>query len=216
MPTPRHPRPQGFSTHAVDDVVDDDAPDHGYTKPSKSQLKRDMTALQKLGEELVEQSAERLERVDLPDNLRGAIEDVRRISNHEGRRRQMQYIGRLMRDVDPAPIRAALDAWAGASRAETNLLHELERWRERLLENDEALTGFATEYPAALNPATLQQLRTTIRATRKERVDGRPPKNFRELFKLVRAVVVGDETKIDDASDGRSDGADDGASRPGY
>lgn len=187
MPSPRA-RDRSHSTSTTDD-----APDHGYTKPSKSQQKRDMTALQKLGEELVEQSAERLERVDMPDNLRDAVDAARRITDHEGRRRQMQYIGRLMRDVDPAPIRAALDAWAGASRAETNLLHELERWRERLLEDDEALTGFATEYPAALNPSTLQRLRTTIRATKKERADQRPPKNYRELFKLVRAIVVGED-----------------------
>ena len=205
MPSPRKSRAPGQATSASDD----DAPDHGYTKPSKSQLKRDMTALQKLGEELVEQSAERLERVDIPDGLRTAIEDVRRIHDHEGRRRQIQYIGKLMRDVDPAPIRAALDAWSGASRAETSLLHELERWRERLLEGEEALTAFASEYPAALNPATLQQLRTTIRATKKERVDHRPPKNFRELFRLVRAIVVGeDRTGTGDALDADM--------RPGY
>lgn len=197
MSNRRSSRHQGHSTT----VDPDEVPDHGYTKPSKSQQKRDMTALQKLGEELVLQSAERLERVDMPDDLRTAIADARRITDHEGRRRQMQFIGRLMRDVDPGPIRAALDAWTGASRAETNLLHELERWRERLLADDEALTAFATEYPAALNPATLQQLRTTIRATKKERVDQRPPKNHRELFRLVRAVVVGEDVATTDAAD---------------
>ncbi len=168
-------------------------------------MKRDMTALQKLGEELVEQTADRLERVEMPDGLRSAIDDARRITDHEGRRRQMQYIGRLMRDVDPAPIRAALDAWAGASRAETALLHDLERWRETLLGDDAALTRFAAEHTAALNPATLQRLRTTIRAAKKERADNRPPKNYRELFRLVRAIVVGEVDAADDAAAARGD-----------
>jgi ribosome-associated protein len=203
MTNQRSSRHQGHSTRPD---PTEEAPDHVYTKPSKSQQKRDMTALQKLGEELVEQSAERLDRVDMPEGLRTAIDDARRIHDHEGRRRQMQYIGRLMRDVDPAPIRAALDAWAGASRAETNLLHELERWRERLLEDEEALAGFATEYPAALNPATLQRLRAAVRATKKERADNRPPKNYRELFRLVRAVVVGDDaTNAGDVNDAADD-----------
>jgi len=181
------------SSHATSSSsTGDEAPDHGYTRPSKSQMKRDMTALQKLGEELVEQSAERLERVEMPDGLRTAIDEARGIKDHEGRRRQMQYIGRLMRDVDPAPIRAALDAWAGASRAETALLHDLERWRETLLADDEALMRFASEHTAALNPATMQQLRATIRAAKRERADNRPPKNYRELFRLVRAIVAGE------------------------
>jgi ribosome-associated protein len=180
-----------------------------YTKPSKSQLKRDMTALQKLGEELVEQPAERLEGVDLPEGLREAIDQARSIRDHEGRRRQMQYIGRLMRDVDVEPIRAAIESWEGMSRADAAALHALERWRERLIEDDEALTAFATEYTAALSPDTLQKLRNTIRMSRKEKDDGRPPKHFRELFKLIRTIVAGDAEGpdqrgvplIDDASD---------------
>ena len=136
----------------------------------------------------------------MSDDLRDAIDEARRIRDHEGRRRQMQYIGRLMRDVDPAPIRAALDAWAGASRAETALLHRLERWRERLVADDEALTAFASEYTAALNPSTMQELRTTIRAAKKEHADGRPPKHYRELFRIVRRIVVGDDAVDGDAT----------------
>ncbi len=160
---------------------------------SKSQKKRDMTALQKLGEELVEQSSERLEKVELPETLRDAIHDAQKIRDHEGRRRQMQYIGRLMRDVEIEPIREALDAWTGASRAETATLHAVERWRERLLDDDLALTDFAGVHSAALNPDTLQQLRATIRMSRKEKSEGRPPKHFRELFRLIRDVVEGDD-----------------------
>ena len=169
--------------------------DEPYTKPSKSQRKRDMAALQKLGEELVGYSADRLEKVEMPDDLRRAVDEARNIRDHEGRRRQMQYIGRLMRDVDPVPIKAAIDAWEGASREEAAALHALERWRERLLEDDAALTAFAAEHTAALNPEVLQRLRTAIRMARKERGDApaepRPPKHFRELFKLIRAAVDG-------------------------
>ncbi|MEO8937663.1 MAG: ribosome biogenesis factor YjgA [Burkholderiaceae bacterium] len=161
-------------------------------RPSKSQKKRDMTALQKLGEELVGYTSDRLEKVEMPDDLRQAVDEARNIRDHEGRRRQMQYIGRLMRDVDTAPIRAAIEAWAGASREEAAALHGLERWRERLLEDDAALTAFATEHTAALSPDTLQRLRNAIRMARKERSESRPPKHFRELFRLIRAAV-GDE-----------------------
>jgi ribosome-associated protein len=110
----------------------------------------------------------------------------------------MQYIGRLMRDVDVAPIRAALDAWVGASRADTAALHGLERWRERLIDDDDALAAFATEHTAALAPDTLQRLRQTIRLCRKERAatgPDRPPKHFRELFRLIREVVGGDAAR---------------------
>ena len=184
----RAPSDATVAARAVYDLAEEEA---AAARTSKSQMKRDMIALQKLGEELVGQSGERLEKVELPEGLRDAIVDAQKIRDHEGRRRQMQYIGRLMRDVDVAPIRAALDAWAGASRAEAAALHAVERWRERLLDDDNALTDFASAHGAALNPDTLQRLRATIRASRKERSDGRPPKHFRELFRLVRDVVEG-------------------------
>lgn len=181
-----HPSARATRTESSDDALEDDA------KPSKSQRKRDMTALQKLGEELVGQTSERLANVELPDGLRTAIDEARSIHDHEGRRRQMQYIGRLMRDVDVAPIREAIDSWAGTSRAEAAALHALERWRERLIADDGALTEFAAEHTAALSPDNLQKLRNAIRMSRKEKVDGRPPKHYRELFRLVR-TIVGDE-----------------------
>jgi ribosome-associated protein len=174
------------------DPVDDDV-EPRYTRPSKSQAKRDMTALQKLGVELVDQTPERLARVDIPDNLRGAIEHARSIRDHEGRRRQLQYIGRLMRDVDPEPIRAALAAWSRQSRAEAAALHALEAWRDRLLEDDEALTAFASEHTAALAPDTLQRLRQAVRGSRKERAEGKSPHHYRELFRLIRAITERDD-----------------------
>lgn len=178
------------STYPTTSKVNDaGAPVIDTERPSKSQKKRDVTALQKLGEELVMQSEERLLRVAMSESLRAAIADAQRITNHEGRRRQMQYIGKLMRDVDIEPIRAALAGWAGAKGAETAALHALERWRERLLDDDAALTEFATAHTAALNPATMQRLRNAIRMTKKERAENKPPKYFRELFQLLKEIV---------------------------
>jgi ribosome-associated protein len=177
------------------DPVDDDF-DPRTARPSKSQAKRDMTALQKLGVELVDHPPERLAGVDMPEKLRDAIDHARTIRDHEGRRRQLQYIGRLMRDVDPEPIRAALAAWNGQSRADAAALHALERWRERLIEDDDALTAFATEHTAALAPDTLQRLRQAVRGSRKERADGKPPHHLRELFRLIRSIVAS-ETKAE-------------------
>jgi ribosome-associated protein len=154
-------------------------------RPSKTRRKKDMHALQSLGESLVELSAAQLALVDMPEDLREAVREAQRIHAHEARRRQMQYIGRLMRDVDPAPIRAKLDSWRGQSREATAHLHAVERWRDRLLADDDALTAFAREHPHA----DLQALRTAIRETRRERAADRPPRHFRELFRLLREAM---------------------------
>jgi len=154
-------------------------------RPSKTRRKKDMHALQALGETLVELSSAQLAEVEMPEDLRDAVLDARRITGHEGRRRQMQYIGRLMRDIDPAPIRAKLDAWRGQSREATAHMHAIERWRERLIENDAALTEFANEHPGV----DLQALRAMIRESRRERAAERPPKHFRELFRLLRVAM---------------------------
>src|SRR5256885_5763215 len=94
------------------------SPSMSEERPSKSQRKRNMHALQDLGVELVELSDERLAAVDLPEPLREAVAEARRITDFEGRRRQMQYIGKLMREIDPEPIRAKLASWKSVSRAE--------------------------------------------------------------------------------------------------
>jgi ribosome-associated protein len=151
---------------------------------SKSQKKRDMHALQELGTALVELSTERLARVDMPDTLREAILQAQRITAHEGRRRQMQYIGRLMRDVDPAPMREALAVVKGASAAETARLHRVERLRERLLEDEAVLTEIGRDHPGA----DLSRLRQLRRGVLREREAGRPVKGYRELFRTLREL----------------------------
>lgn len=153
-------------------------------KPSKTRRKKDMQALQAIGEALVELSAEQLAAVEIPEILRDAVLEAKRLNRHEARRRQMQYIGRLMRDVDPAPIRAKLDEYAGHSALATAALHRAERWRDRLLEDDEALTEFARSYPHA----ELQAVRAIVREARKERAAEQAPRHYRELFRLIRQI----------------------------
>lgn len=153
--------------------------------PSKTKRKEAMLALQDLGEELVKLPASKLERLGLPDELRRAVEDCRRFTKHGAIRRQMQYIGRLMRGVDEEPIARQLAAWRGESDEEKALLHRIERWRDRLIENDDALTLFLNEYPQA--DAT--QFRQLIRNARHEAASSKPPKSSRAIFKLVREAV---------------------------
>jgi ribosome-associated protein len=100
--------------------------DEEDTGPSKSALKRESTALQDLGRELAELGKERLARVPIDEDLRDAVKDYQRFTSHEARRRQLQFIGKLMRNVDPEPIRAALDAFKGVSATETAKMH---RWK---------------------------------------------------------------------------------------
>jgi ribosome-associated protein len=156
-----------------------------YDRPSKSQRKRDVHALQDLGTDLVELNADQLAKFELPERLLEAITEAQRIRNFEGRRRQMQFIGKLMRDIDPAPIRARLDIIQGASRESTVVQHQIERWRERLLTEEDALTLFANEYPQG----DLQRLRALIASVKRDRANARPPKKYRELFRAVRSVI---------------------------
>jgi ribosome-associated protein len=155
--------------------------------PSKSQRKRDMHALQDLGTELVELNDEQLASVELPENLRDAVAEARRLEGkHEARRRQMQYIGKLMRHIDPEPIRASIDAFKAVSLEATARLHLLERWRTRLLEDENALTLLMSEYPHT--DAT--RVRALVRNAERERSAGQPPKSFRALFQLLNETIV--------------------------
>lgn len=162
-------------------TFDAEPPDEELERPSKSQRKRDMTALQKLGERLLELSAAELVRIELPEGLREAIADMPRIATHEGRRRQLQYIGRLMRQVAPEPLRAAIEDATGESKQAVALMRRCERLRDRLLADDAALTEVLVELPQA----DVQQLRSTIRAARREFDEGRPPKHARLLYRWL-------------------------------
>lgn len=153
--------------------------------PSKTQRKRAMAELQCLGEALLELPRAQLQALALPEPLAEALAAAHRIASREARRRQIQFIGRLMRKVDPEPIRAALAEAEGRSAAARARLRRLERWRERLIADDAALTEFARAHPAA----ELQALRAAIRNARKEIAAGRPPRAQRALFRLIRAAA---------------------------
>ena len=152
----------------------------GYV--SRSQRKRDVEELQKLGAALVELAPAQLDAIALPEELAAAVREAQRIRSHEARRRQMQYIGKLMRSVDAEPVRAALAAVAGQSAAARARHRRLEEWRARLIDDDGALTEFAAAHPGA----DLQALRALIRNARKEIAEGKPPRAQRELFRVLR------------------------------
>jgi ribosome-associated protein len=151
---------------------------------SKTRKKREMHELQALGVALVGLSDSQLEVIEIPQKLREALLEAKRIKSHEAKRRQMQYIGRLMREVDPAPIRSRLAELEGHSAQATARHRRLEAWRDRLMSDDEALTEFAAEHPGA----DLQALRTLIRNARKEAALAKPPRAYRELFRVLKDI----------------------------
>jgi ribosome-associated protein len=158
-----------------------------YDRPSKSQLKREMTALQKLGEELIAEPKERVMRVPMPEDVRDAILECQQIKDHEGRRRQLQYVGKKMRTLEEeeiAAIQKTLDSWKGLSKADTAAMHALERRRDKLLTDDGALTELRAQHPEI----DVQQLRALIRNARKEQAENKPPKAYREIFQLLKQL----------------------------
>ncbi len=156
-----------------------------YERPSKSEAKRQSLEVQKLGEELVNEARDRVKRVPMPEDVRDAILMCQTITNHEGRRRQMQFVGKKMRTLDDeeiAIIQRTIDSWKGMSKADTAALHALERRREKLLADDKALTVLSTEHPEL----DVQHLRTLIRNARKEQAENKPPKAYREIFQILK------------------------------
>jgi len=156
---------------------------------SKTRRKKEVHALQALGEQLVALNEEQLARIDLPEPLRDAVMEARRITGFEAKRRQLQYIGKLMRRVEAEPIRAALDAAQARSRGEAAAHQRVEAWRERLLADPAAVHDLLAEYPRADE----RRLRALARAALRERVEGRPPRAFRELYQALRVLLTRDE-----------------------
>ncbi|HLO94862.1 MAG TPA: ribosome biogenesis factor YjgA [Burkholderiaceae bacterium] len=168
--------------HSYDDTGADD----DFSRPSKSQLKRDMHDLQSLGEDLLTLPASRLEPLNLPEILLDAIKAAKKITNFEGRRRQMQYIGKLMRKIDAEPVRQAVADFKLGRAQDSLTLHESEAWRERLLAQDEALQDFIAQHPGV----DVQQLRSLVRAARKDAAaapEQRSGRAFRELFQFIKS-----------------------------
>jgi len=166
--------------------TEDNSFDDRPEPPSKTKRKQEMHALQDIGEQLVGLNKDRLAQINLPETLLDAVIEAKRLTGHEARRRQMQYLGKLMRSVDEEPIRAKLDEWNNVTRVQAAKFHLLERWRERLLTEEQALSDLVAEYARA----DIQQIRTLIRNAQKEAANGKPPKSSRALFKLLREMIL--------------------------
>lgn len=178
----------------------------GDTEISKTDLKRESTELQKLGEELAHLRAGLFNRLDLSEKLVDALAEARRITNFEGKRRQMQFVGKLMRLLDPATlqsIRDALEEQRAPSAADTLALHQAEQWRERFLTQDDAVGVWMQIHPGT----DAQQLRALVRQAKKDakpELPGAAPRHgraYRELFQLVRDTLKGGQADPDAPDD---------------
>lgn len=166
----------------------------GTDEPTRTDLKKESDALQKLGEDLLTLRAELMTKLDLPDKLVEGVAEAKRITNFEGKRRQMQFIGKLMRKLEPAKwdeIRAALEEQHMPSAKETLMLHQAEQWRDRLIADDDAVGQWLN-----LSPDTdSQNLRALVRQARKDAKPGKPGealrhgRAYRDIFQLVREVL---------------------------
>lgn len=169
----------------MNDTFDEHADDEEIIYVSKSELKRDSKALQELGSEIVKLPEAQLARIPLPDNILEAIQLARSIKARGGLKRQLQYIGKLLRNVDAEPIEQAMEKIRTNSAQATARLHRLEQWRDRLIDGgDEALGALLEEAPQA----DRQHLRQLIRNAQKELAANKPPKSARELFRYLREL----------------------------
>ena len=175
-------------SRSKDDIENDDTLDEAENSISKSQKKRNMLALQSVGGELVLLSTEVIAKLDLPDELRVAVLDAKRIpgSKHGGNKRQMQYIGRLMREVDPAPILIQLQALKAPNQKQTAQHHLAERWRERILADATSIAAFVREFPEAEQT----MLEKYLADAKDDHSKQRPPKNFRLLYQTLHKHIV--------------------------
>lgn len=166
-------------------------------RKSKSQMKREMIALQELGEKLASLPIDKVQKMDILPELKEALFELKKMTSHEARRRHMQYIGVLMREADPEPIKKAVsDAEAGSFKA-ARLFKKAENWRERLCDGDEALeTEIIETYPGI----DIQQFRQYVRNARKEKVKQSGNKSSRALFRFIRDVIDSHEQTEEDPS----------------
>lgn len=158
-------------------------------RPSKTKMKQRSHELQTLGLEVAALSDARLAAIDMPEPLRDAIVEYRRTKSHEGKRRQMQYVGKLMHNADEAVLREAVAEATLGTAQHALALHEAENWRAQLVADDDAMTRWLTAYP----DTDTQQLRSLVRAARRDAAgitpEDRQPKSFRELFQFIKPLL---------------------------
>ncbi len=170
--------------HPIDPLDDDYAGSEDF-EPSKSQVKRELLELQKLGERLTRTPASQLVRMPLGEELRSALEEAHRIKSHSALRRHYRRLGKLLRSEDLPAIRQVFDEIDGNHQAGVDRFHALERWRDRLVDGDSSDFGeFLDTYPEA----DRQHLRHLIQAVQRERAMEQPPAAYRKLFKYLREV----------------------------
>lgn len=157
------------------------------SQPSKTQLKRASHDLQKLGQAIAALPQDKLDRIAMPEPLRDAIEMLRRTRSHEGRRRQLQYVGKLMRNADEPALREALAAETIGSARESLALHEAERWRNEMIDDDDAVARWLAAHPQA----DAQALRQLVQAARRDRkaADQRQAASARALFRFIKPLL---------------------------
>ena len=174
--------------------------------PSRNELKKTMQDLQELGEAIASLPVDRLDKLKIDERLRDAIDELRRTKSFEGKRRQIQYIGKLMKHENPEPLREAVASFRVGSATDTLALHQAEYWRDQLLAGDDALANWVKEYPAT----DVQQMRSLVRAARKEKLEPgeRHGRAYRDLFKLVKELMS-TESGTDDGASGSEPPHDD-------
>ncbi len=179
---------RGIDVH-YGDAEDETADDAGNSRPSKTQMKQKSHSLQELGEAVAELSTAALKAIEMPEVLRDAIEQYRRTKSHEGRRRQMQYVGKLMRGADEDVLREAVAAATLGTAQNALALHQAENWRAELIASDDAMTRWLNEHPET----DAQELRSLVRQARKDSVgltpEARQPKSFRDLFQIIKPML---------------------------
>lgn len=171
-----------------------------WERPSKTQRKKESHDLQSLGEDLVALPDDRLDGLPMDESLRDALRTYKKTRSHEGRRRQMQYVGKLMRRADPEPLREAVAAIKLGSAKASLALHELEHWRAQMLASDDALTPWMKQHP----DTDLQQLRSLVRAARKDAANApeqRSGRAYRELFQLIKQQMASGGTETNAVPD---------------
>lgn len=209
IPMPFHPTkpPSHFHTRQGQVVVNAEPPPLTESRRrSKTRAKEEVEALQELGKRLVSVGNDRLKKVDIPEALRDAVLDAKKITSHGALRRQMQYIGKLMRDVDTDPIQEMLDELDGISNKANARFHALEKLRDRLIADESVITALKNDYPAL----DVSALRTLRRNAIKEQTEQKPPKAYRALFQLLKSLESDEADNLDtvDAMDsGDSEGS---------
>ena len=203
---PFHPSkpPSHFHTRQGQEVVNAEPPPMTEgRRRSKTKAKEEVEALQDLGKRLVGVGNDRLKKLDIPESLRDAVLDAKRISAHGALRRQMQYIGKLMRDVDTDPIQEMLDELDGISNKANARFHALEKMRDRLIEDESVITTLKNDYP----DLDVSGLRTLRRNAIKEQAEQKPPKAYRAIFQLLKSLATAEAEVSEDADADEGDDA---------